>query len=51
MSWHISSTRFQLGNFCLLDWYSGILFQIPCAGFGVWAGKYSDGGSWEVVID
>lgn len=51
MSWHISSTRFQLGSFFLLDWYSGILFQIPRVGLGVWIGKYSDGGSWEVVID
>lgn len=51
MSWNISRTHIQLGRVFLLDWYFGVLFQIPCIGFGVWVGLSSRGGHWEVVCD
>src|SRR5689334_5254399 len=51
MSWNISSAHIELGRVFLLDWSHGVLFQIPCVGFGVWIGKFSEGGRWEVVCE
>ncbi len=51
MSWHIGSTRIEVGGVFLLDWFAGIQLQIPCIGFGVWVGKFSDAGPWQVVCE
>ena len=51
MSWNISRTHVELGKFFLLDWSSGIQFAVPCAGLGVWIGKYSQDAPWQVVWD
>jgi hypothetical protein len=51
MTWQFTSTRIELGRLFLLDWSTGILLQVPFIGFGVWTGKFTNDGSWQVVVD
>jgi hypothetical protein len=51
MTWQFTSTRIELGRLFLLDWYAGVLVQVPVLGLGAWIGKYSNGGPWQAVFD